>query len=752
MILSHRIAMLVAGVGAIVGVALTLWMGIFLTERIDDESRAKSELISRTLSDVAIRLVAERDAITAVDLLNRTLNQNSEIEYIIITDLSGEPFAHTFKGGFPVALSPLLSEAESVDRKLTRSLEVESRQLIHTAVPLITGSPGRIHLALDETAARQRVTAAQWRIAGLSSAVVLIGCVLGVVMARRIAKPLQQTAESLAAYGRHEQSPHDESALANAGPEIAQLWRAFRDMRRSRETAEAESRRERIFFESLFNSANAMIMVVNKHGRIERVNAAFAAASGHDVKALVGKDPWPLLLPPEHSGDGADAMSSLSASGRIDAMELPLLTASGAIRQVRWSASMVAGAEEQSSFSTFVGVDITDQQVLADRLRQSQKMEAVGQLTGGVAHEFNNLLQVVVGNLSLLDGEFPQGDVRRKRTDMAMRGAQRGADLTQRLLVFSRKGSLAPRHVAIDKMLDDFLGLLSGSIEETVAIDVVQAPDTTHVFADPALLETALLNMCLNARDAMPGGGKLSISVKTADIGVERIPENIGAAPGRYVEFAVADTGIGMSRHVREHAFEPFYTTKDVGVGTGLGLSMVYGFARQSGGLAEINSAEGEGSIVRILLPVVSGGGADEHAKPAAPQPNIRKRLEVLLVEDDGDVRESLVALLGVLNCSVTEAESGAQALNKLRSGQDFDLLLTDIVMPGGMSGIELAETAGREFTGLNTIFTTGYPVETIARVGRLPKDALVIKKPYTLDELAEHLAVINQLSPKATN
>jgi CheY-like chemotaxis protein len=372
--------------------------------------------------------------------------------------------------------------------------------------------------------------------------------------------------------------------------------------------------------------------------------------------------------------------------------------------------------------------------------------------TGGVAHEFNNLLQVVVGNLSLLDEELPQGDVRRKRTDAAMRGAQRGAELTQRLLVFSRKSSLDPQPVSIAKMLDGFLGLLSGLIEETIAIDVVRAPDITHVFADPALLENALLNMCLNARDAMPGGGKLSISVKIADIGVERIPENIGAAPGRYVEFAVADTGIGMSNHVCEHAFEPFYTTKEIGVGTGLGLSMVYGFARQSGGLAEINSVEGEGSTVRILLPVVSGGGADEHAKLAEPHPNIKKRLEVLLVEDDREVRESLVELLGRLNCSVTEAESGTQALEKLRSGRDFDVLLTDIVMPGGMSGIELAEMAGREFAGLNTIFTTGYPVETIARVGRLPRAASVIKKPYTLDELAEHLAVLNRPSPKASN
>ncbi len=207
-----------------------------------------------------------------------------------------------------------------------------------------------------------------------------------------------------------------------------------------------------------------------------------------------------------------------------------------------------------------------------------------------------------------------------------------------------------------------------------------------------------------------------------------------------------------MSNHVCEHAFEPFYTTKEIGVGTGLGLSMVYGFARQSGGLAEINSVEGEGSTVRILLPVVSGGGADEHAKLAEPHPNIKKRLEVLLVEDDREVRESLVELLGRLNCSVTEAESGTQALEKLRSGRDFDVLLTDIVMPGGMSGIELAEMAGREFAGLNTIFTTGYPVETIARVGRLPRAASVIKKPYTLDELAEHLAVLNRPSPKASN
>jgi len=418
-----------------------------------------------------------------------------------------------------------------------------------------------------------------------------------------------------------------------------------------------------------------------------------------------------------------------------------------------------------------LALDVSDRHALEDRLRQSQKMEAVGQLTGGIAHEFNNLLQVVSGNLELLEVNIEvnsDADAGR-RFDAIHRNVHRGAELTDRLLSFSRRQPLAPRAVDIDRTLTAMQGMLAQTLGETIHVDIVPADDIWSVRADPGQLENALLNLALNARDAMPSGGKISLSaanvsldepaatavpavsaVSAATAGSAAAGENRRA--GDFVEICVRDSGGGMSEDEIERAFEPFFTTKDVGKGTGLGLSMVYGFAQQSGGFAQIESKLGQGTAVRLFLPRLVA--SNETASDSSPAPSCGGSPEkppvvngnaagntVLLVEDDPDVREALRDQISNLGYNVVVATDGSDALSRTGHGQPIDLLFTDIVMPGGLNGLELARQLRGRLPMLNVIYTTGYSDDIVAQSGQLEEGALLLRKPYDGNDLSDALS-----------
>ncbi|MDF7776194.1 PAS domain-containing protein [Sphingomonas sp. AOB5] len=366
------------------------------------------------------------------------------------------------------------------------------------------------------------------------------------------------------------------------------------------------------------------------------------------------------------------------------------------------------------------------------QLRQAQKMEAVGQLTGGIAHDFNNMLAVVIGALDLLERRISQGrtDVERYVT-AARDGATRAAALTQRLLAFSRQQPLAPVAVDANRTISEMTELLIRTLGEDIRIETRLPGSLRHAMADPSQLENMILNLSVNARDAMPQGGLLIIETDNCTIdGAEAIA--FGIATGDYVMIAVADTGIGMSSTVAARAFDPFFTTKDVGKGTGLGLSQVFGFVRQSGGHVRIDSEEGRGTIVRVYLPVHEGDLAhiERNAAPAE-LPRGREDEIVLVVEDEERVRNYSVEALRELGYTVLDAPDGPHALRIIESGQSVTLLFTDIVMPE-MTGRELAERASQHLPGLKLLFTSGYSREAVSS-----EADTVLAKPFSLDQLA---------------
>ena len=371
-------------------------------------------------------------------------------------------------------------------------------------------------------------------------------------------------------------------------------------------------------------------------------------------------------------------------------------------------------------------------------LRQVQKMEAMGQLTGGIAHDFNNLLQVIIGNIEVLQRRnlVPDDAARRMLLSMA-RSAERAATLTQRLLAFARRQPLDPKPIDVNKLVTGMSELLHRTLGESMRIETVLAGGIWRVAADANQLENAILNLAVNARDAMPSGGKLTIETANAFLD-ETYANAHDVKPGQYVVVCVSDTGTGMGKDVLQKAFEPFFTTKDVGKGSGLGLSQVYGFIKQSDGHAKIYSEPGEGTTVKLYLPrLTTAADGPETVTESKSFPAGSIDRQILVVEDDEDVRSHAVAMLRELGYSVLEAADGPRALRMLESQPGVHLLFTDVGLPGGLNGRQLADRARANHPDLLVLFTTGYARNAIVHQGRLDPGVELITKPFTSAALA---------------
>ncbi|NNH85986.1 PAS domain S-box protein [Rhizobium laguerreae] len=398
-----------------------------------------------------------------------------------------------------------------------------------------------------------------------------------------------------------------------------------------------------------------------------------------------------------------------------------------------------ATANGERIFTGFVR-DLTSRFKIEEDLRQAQKMEAIGQLTGGLAHDFNNLLTVISGNLEMIEDKLPSGSLRDILKE-AQAAAQDGAILTGQLLAFGRRQPLNPKHADLGQLVSGFSDLLRRTLGEDIKLSTVIDGSGFNVLVDSSQLQNAVLNIALNARDAMPRGGSLTTMISRVHLDADYATMYPEVRSGNFVLVSMTDTGMGMTEEVRKRAIEPFFTTKEVGSGTGLGLSMVYGFVTQSGGHLQLYSEPGRGTTVRIYLPVISGA---ESREPAPDQGSGESHVPrgdetVLVVEDDARVRRVAIARLASMGYTVREAENGRRALELLRENADIALLFTDIVMPGGITGDELAREARVLRPDIAVLFTSGYSEPGLAGKGIVP-GAQWLRKPYTAKELASKI------------
>jgi len=494
------------------------------------------------------------------------------------------------------------------------------------------------------------------------------------------------------------------------------------------------------------------VILIDHRGRILLFNPACERLFGYRADEVMHRN-VKLLVPHRNCPQGGDNLTSFLRTARPRLIgsdhELTGLRKDGS----SFPMDVSVGEAKQDGEPIFVGIihDLTERK-LTEQLQQQQKMETVGKLSGGIAHDFNNLLTVIVGNAEhLVEQLTSRPDLRRFATDICRSGEQ-GAELTQRLLAFSRRQFLQPCEINCHELLDSLHLLLRRTLRENIEIQLAVHTELVGAFADRGQLEAAVLNLALNAQDAMPTGGRLTLSTELASLDQHYQSLHPEVEPGAYALIAVTDDGEGMAPEVIARAFEPFYTTKGVGRGSGLGLSMVYGFVKQSNGHVAISSEVGFGTTVRIYLPLVP------ERLPAIPGRSsvtefaiARGRETILIVEDDPLVLSSVILRVESLGYAVVTAVNGEEALLKLRTHPRINLLFSDIVMPGGISGWDLAERARQIRPGLPTLFSSGYALEALIEQGQVPRHAILLRKPYRKAELARLLKQALALSLTST-
>ncbi len=506
-----------------------------------------------------------------------------------------------------------------------------------------------------------------------------------------------------------------------------------------RQQAEEALREREARLSSVISTAPDAIMTIDDRGIIQSFSNAAVRLFGYAAGEVIGRNVG-MLMPQPHRSKHDSYLARYRRTGekriigigrqvegqRKDGTIFPVELSVG---EVRLGATRI--------YTGFIR-DITARAKMEQELRQAQKMEAIGQLTGGLAHDFNNLLTVITGNLEMLEERLASPDHLSLLTE-AQEAADLGAKLAGRLLAFGRRQPLNPKPINLSELAAGMADLLNRSLGELVRLETRLAPDLRTTMADPGQVENALLNLAINARDAMPEGGRLLIETSEVEIDEDALAVHVAVEPGPYVMLAVTDTGVGMTPEERRRAFEPFFTTKGPGGGSGLGLSMVYGFVKQSGGHVQIYSELGHGTTVRIYLPISDHDG--RVATSRAPRATGAAGGEtILVVEDDQRVRRVSVRRLKELGYTVIEVDSGMAALRSLDQGDPIDLVFTDVVMPGGMTGVDLAREIRRRRPGLKILFTSGYTDPATIEAGMLTANDGWLGKPYSRADLASKL------------
>jgi PAS domain S-box-containing protein len=497
--------------------------------------------------------------------------------------------------------------------------------------------------------------------------------------------------------------------------------------------AEQRFEREQALFRAIFESLPDPLVICDAGAAIRLVNPSFTRVFGYSEAEVLGENLAGLFESPE-TWHGLVAAQAGPREANAKANQVQFRRKSGELFPAETVDGVIVGTSGSALGRLVLIHDVTAVRQQEAILLQAQRMEAVGQLTGGVAHDFNNLLTVILGNIELLEPKLTDG-LSQSLAGEAREAAEMGARLTDRLLTFARRQRLETKSLNLNEFVLGLTELLRRTIGAPIDLSTALAPDLWPTIADPAQVENAVLNLVLNARDAMPEGGRLVIETFNATLDEADIASAPGMTPGDYVVLCVADTGHGMPPEVRARAFEPFFTTKAAGKGSGLGLATIYGFARQSGGNVTICSEVGKGTTVNIYLP--RAGERTERAAGTEPAADAGKGESVLVVEDDDRVRRLTVLRLKELGYRVLEAGHGAAALAILSDTPAIDVVFSDLVMPGGISGFDLARQVREHYPGTLVILTSGYSAELLDQAEVAEVGFKVLRKPYRQAELA---------------
>jgi PAS domain S-box-containing protein len=523
-------------------------------------------------------------------------------------------------------------------------------------------------------------------------------------------------------------------------PSGATIYAVARDITQRRTAIEALKESEERFYQALENIPD-VVVIYDRDLRIRFINEATRKVTGLPTSHFMGKrddEVWP----PEVYQAYLPALELAFASGKVQEVDSEIVLAEGNVRQLH--ITCVPILDDKSDVREVVGIthDYTEQRLMERSLRQAQKMEAVGQLTSGIAHDFNNALTAISVNVGLLDILVKGDSKTSKHIEEINKSVKRSAILTRKLLNFSRTDMEGAKRVSANEFVQGMHGLITKSLTPAINVEVVLAPDSWLVEIDPGDLEDALLNLALNARDAMPDGGTLVIETANKVLDRSYVQMNPGSTAGEFVMMTVSDTGTGMPKDVAEKAFDPFFTTKDVGKGTGLGLSMVYAFVQRSGGHVKIYSEPDNGTTIHLYFPRVLGAEEDLTEVVIDPSQLPRGSETVLIVDDEEDLLDAAVSILEGQGYRALTTASGIEALALVKEDPSIDLLFSDVVMPGKMDGYRLAIEALKFRPDLRVLLTSGFTRkreefvngqgEIVAKLAKS-----ILHKPYSIEELA---------------
>jgi PAS domain S-box-containing protein len=668
-----------------------------------------TDISTRKRAELDLRISEARlDNALAISALG-TFDWNTRTDTVVLSDRAREIFG--FGPGGPLRSADLMARLHPEDYQRNyasalASLKTQERRTVEYRVEMPDGSRRYVKSVSDiATGERER----------------LIGVVEDVTQQRLAAQRLQQLNENL------------EQRVKERSLELLQSETRFR--------AYFDASPEYLYL-LRFTPAGALIF--------EDVNPAGAEFYGLSRENMIGRSP--------HEIDSAEAAASINSNARLSlqsgkTLRYEIRRAFGPRPNliINTIVAPIETSEEDGGLVLVCGRDLTEQRQIEEALRQSQKMEAIGQLTGGIAHDFNNLLAAVMGSLELMQTRIKQGRLNEldRFVQAAQAASKRAAALTHRLLAFSRRQTLSPTLTDLNRLVKSMEELVRRTIGPQIELQVA-APDALwRTPVDQNQLENALLNLCINARDAMPHGGRVTIETSNFVVD-ERMAREGDISPGQYVTLSVSDTGTGMTPEVMSRAFEPFFTTKPMGSGTGLGLSMIYGFVRQSAGQVRIYSEIGRGSTVCIYLPrFLDEGASAEAATELGEAPRANPGEVVLVVDDEEAVRMLVVEVLKDLGYESLEAEDGTSGLKILQSNTRIDLLVTDVGLPGGMNGRQLADAARSVRSDLKVLFITGYAENAVINQGHLEPGMQIMTKPFAMEALGTKIrAMIEEHAP----
>lgn len=737
--LSTKVIILILVVVLSVGLSSSILVSQMMHKSLFHELEIQATLVAQTLSEHITHNVINGEFIPVYEDLQDLRERTRAIRYIYVIGFDGRLVAHTFTNGFPRAfIGRKHFQTPNALSPLTEEFHTPEGMILDLSYPLITGMNAHIHVGLDQEDTLGQIATLRYGIIGFTLLLGLIGVALGAFITRRITQPLAYLAESMVEFGSG--GTEQELDFPGGGRETKYLTKAFNQMIADRKRAENDLQQS----SEMLRRSQEIAHVGS--WRLDWTESLFTWSD--EVYRISGKDPvsfepnYTAFLQCVHPEDRTlvdDAFHQALDNGQAIELEHRLIRPSGDLRIVLLKSQDTTGVSKPRHSTEGMMHDITDRKFLEDRLRMAQKMEAIGQLAGGVAHDFNNLLQVIQGFANLALADLEPGTPARAQLEEVLRATSRAVVLVQQLLAFSRRQVLHLTDLDLNDVVGDLVKMVQRVIGDHITITFLPGQDLANLHADRGQIEQILMNLCLNAKDAMPNGGQITISSKNVVFDQEFCRHHTWAKPGSYVQLGIADTGCGMDEKTLGHLYEPFFTTKDVGKGTGLGLATVYGIVKQHGGLIHTYSEVNKGTLFKVYLPQ---GSANLGAAPVRQfEGAVHKGQEtILLAEDAEPVCKLAKKLLEKVGYTVLVARDGREALRVYAENADrVDMLLLDVVMPQ-MGGRAVFERIRRERPDIAVLFASGYSGDSIHTGFVLDEGVTLIQKPYNSETLLRNV------------